>query len=277
VVRRANSQGSGTIIASVEGESLILTAAHVIRNEGPISIELHRYNLGVESRSLGSFPGPWPRRLPVELAAVDAASDLAVLRLRRTITLPFVARLAPGEDEPPTDTVVTSVGIDLGQTLASWKTRMVELAWFEMNDSGAERPFLITEKIPEHGRSGGGLFTAEGELVGVCIGHAELVRGKRMGVFAARQSIRQLLLDHELTGIVARTEAVRQARSHRKPGTSTTSTTTTETAATPEPPAPRPVRGAGAAPGPPRRSVDSAPPTAVPPAPVTPTRAPSPR
>ena len=36
VVRRGTSQGSGTIIASVEGETLVLTAAHVVKAEGPI-------------------------------------------------------------------------------------------------------------------------------------------------------------------------------------------------------------------------------------------------
>ena len=46
VVRRGTSQGSGTIIASVDGETLVLTAAHVVKAEGPVLVELHRYNLG---------------------------------------------------------------------------------------------------------------------------------------------------------------------------------------------------------------------------------------
>ena len=77
------------------------------------------------------------------------------------------------------------------------------------------RPFLITEKIPEHGRSGGGLFLANGDLVGVCVGHSELVKGRHMGVFAAGESIRRLLDDHQLTATILRSE-LRMARLRRK-------------------------------------------------------------
>ncbi len=94
LVRHGSSQGSGTIIASLEGETLILTAAHVIRGRGPISVELHRYNLGIEQQP--SIPGRWPRRVVAETVGSDSLSDLAVLRLRDTIALPFVARTGIG-------------------------------------------------------------------------------------------------------------------------------------------------------------------------------------
>ena len=94
--------------------------------------------------------------------------------------------------------------------------RSIETVTFELNDSGSARPFLITEKIPEHGRSGGGLFLANGDLVGVCVGHSELVKGRRMGVFAAGESVRRLLDDHQLTAAILRSE-LRMARLKRKP------------------------------------------------------------
>ena len=59
MVRRGTSQGSGTIIASIERETLVLTAAHVVQERGPIAVELHRYNFGLE-RSRPA-PGAWPR------------------------------------------------------------------------------------------------------------------------------------------------------------------------------------------------------------------------
>ncbi len=59
VVRRGTSQGSGTIIASVDGETLVLTASHVVKTDGPIFVELHRYNLRMEGRA--ATPGAWPR------------------------------------------------------------------------------------------------------------------------------------------------------------------------------------------------------------------------
>ena len=205
LIRRGTSQGSGTIIASLDGDTLILTAAHVIRGHGPILVELHRYNLGLEH--LPSSPGRWPRQVPAELAASDTAADIAVVRVRNMVALPFVARLVEGSEPPPLKADLTSVGIDLGAKLSSWKTVLVEVLGFELNDSGTDRPFLVTARIPEHGRSGGGLFDQYGKLVGVCVGHAELIKGKRMGVFSSAENVRELLRQNELTAVIDKSEA----------------------------------------------------------------------
>jgi S1-C subfamily serine protease len=213
MVRRGNSQGSGTIIASVEGETLVLTAAHVIGESGPISVELHRYNLGLEQAP--ARPGAWPRPIEARVAAIDRAADLAIVRMTGLTALPYVARLAPLRSDLAVDSIVTSIGIDLGRHLSSWSTRLAEALWFELNDNREERLFFITDRPPEHGRSGGGLFLPNGELVGVCIGHAELVHGRRQGVFASRESIRQLLVDHDLIYVIARSEKQRSRPAHR--------------------------------------------------------------
>jgi S1-C subfamily serine protease len=207
VVRRGTSQGSGTIIAAADGEALVLTAAHVVRSHEPILVELHRYNFGRERTR--AVPGAWPRVVPARLAASDSAADLAVLHIKNLTDLPFVARLAvdrPQAVQPAPDTEVVSVGIDLGTKLTTWTTRLVEVLWFELDDSDQERPFLITVHTPEHGRSGGGLFSISGELIGVCVGHAPLIRGRRMGVFASAHGVRGLLDDHDLDGLLARSE-----------------------------------------------------------------------
>jgi S1-C subfamily serine protease len=214
LVRRGTSQGSGTIIASLDGETLILTASHVIRGSGPIQVELHRYNLGIERSSTSH--GGWPRLAPAESVATDPAADIAIVRLRNMVALPFVAHLGPAEDLD-TNADLTSVGIDLGSKLSSWKTRLMDLLWFELNDSGNDRPFLVTARIPEHGRSGGGLFDRDGRLVGVCVGHAELVKGTRMGVFSSIDSVQDLLRKHELETVIDRSEA-RRARLARNSG-----------------------------------------------------------
>jgi S1-C subfamily serine protease len=204
VVRRGTSQGSGTIIASVDGETLVLTAAHVVRETGPIAVELHRYNLGLERTH--APPGAWPQPVDAEPAAIDAAADLAILRIEGLAALPYVARLAAPRREPAIDAIVTSIGIDPGTHLSSWSSRLVEVLWFELNDTRDERLFFITARPPEHGRSGGGLFLPDGELVGVCVGHTELVRGRRLGVFASQESIYRLLLAHDLDAVIYRSE-----------------------------------------------------------------------
>ncbi len=109
-------------------------------------------------------------------------------------------------------------GIDLGTKLAAWTSLVAETLSFKLNDNPDERQFLITDLIPEHGRSGGGLFGAGGELVGVCVGHAELLKGKRMGVFASLDSICLLLADHKLTAAIARSDARQARKTGRTPG-----------------------------------------------------------
>ena len=57
------------------------------------------------------------------------------------------------------------------------------------------------------------------------MGHAELVKGRRMGVFSSVESVRELIRKHELTSVVDRSEARRDrlvhgagAASRRLPG-----------------------------------------------------------
>ena len=214
LVRRGTSQGSGTIIASIDGQTLVLTAAHVIRGHGQVFLELHRYNLGIEKRT--STTGKWPQQIPAEVVGSDTSADVAILRVRNMVALPYVARLAADDSELPPSADLTSVGIDLGSKLSSWNTRLVEVLWFELNDSGSDRPFLVTARIPEHGRSGGGLYDKHGRLIGVCVGHAELVKGRRMGVFSSVENALQIVHEHELTSVIDRSEA-RRARLTRSP------------------------------------------------------------
>jgi S1-C subfamily serine protease len=216
IIRRGTSQGSGTIIASVDGETLVLTAAHVVQNPAPIFVELHRYNLGVERKPAS---GQWPRVVAATLVADDPAADLAVLRIAKMVALPYVARLFSSQPEPPPGAVVTSVGIDLGVKLGGWTTLLLQTRRFELNDNGVARSFLITLHPPEHGRSGGGLFLSSGELAGVCVGHTELDEGHTVGVFSAPEGIRQLLDQSGLTKVVALSET-RRARGPGQPDSS---------------------------------------------------------
>jgi S1-C subfamily serine protease len=211
IIRRGVAQGSGTIIASLEGETLVLTAAHVIgEGQGTIEVELHRYNVGLERFS--RLAGGWPYAYPATVVATDRAADLAVVRVGGLKRLPYVARLTPGIEEAGRGTVVTSVGIDLGAHLSSWPAYIVRIDWFLLEDQDEERPFLITTRPPEHGRSGGGLFLPGGELAGVCIGRVEHdgrdSPQRRVGVFASAASVRRLLRDHDLEATLARSEAL---------------------------------------------------------------------
>ncbi|SIO43833.1 Trypsin-like peptidase domain-containing protein [Singulisphaera sp. GP187] len=221
IIRNGNAQGSGSVIASVEGETLILTAAHVVEDQGPLKVELHRYNLGLEHDQAGAN---WPRSVPAEVVAADESADVAVLRIKGLRPLPYVARLSVQGAEPPRGTVVTSLGIDKGAHLSSWPTRIAQIDRFEIEGTGAERFFLITTRSPEHGRSGGGLFLANGDLVGVCVGRGNFMKGRNSGIFASSSSIRHLLRAHDLDArlVPARASSPTSTTSHRRPAITTT-------------------------------------------------------
>ena len=238
VVRRGTSQGSGTIVASLEGETLILTAAHVIRGHGAILVELHRYNLGIEN--IPATPGKWPRQVFAKVVAEDSSADVAIIRIEDLVALPYVAKLGFADPELPPGHELISVGIDLGAKLSSWNTRLVEYLWLELNEGGTDRPFLVTARIPEHGRSGGGLFDKNGRLVGICIGHAEVVKGKRMGIFSSIENVARSAatprLDRRRRSL--RSRHARLARnsstpSHRAPRPSRPAVTPTEVSDSP--------------------------------------------
>ncbi len=215
LIRKGRAQGSGTIIASVDNETLVLTAAHVVQGSGPLHVEFHRFNLGLEK---AATKGTWPRRIAAEVVARDRAADVAVLRIRKLGALPYVAKFALRDREPDPGTAVTSIGIDLGTRLSSWSTHVTDVERFEIEGGGSDRLFLITGKAPEHGRSGGGLFLENGELVGVCIGRSDaIVKGKVLGVFASGASVRRLLRDHELNESIVQSAGI----SRREPITTT--------------------------------------------------------
>jgi S1-C subfamily serine protease len=191
-IRNGNNRGSATIIASVPGETWILTAAHVVEKSSDLRVELHRFNFGSRLTGL-TEGGGWPRLVPATVEATDPAADVALVRIRGMTALPFVARLDPEADEPARGDVLTSVGIDRGLHLTAWQTTIQGSAMVDLKKGGGARRFTVTTRPPEHGRSGGGLFRRDGAVVGVCTGFFESKPGQHLGVFAAVASIRQML------------------------------------------------------------------------------------
>jgi S1-C subfamily serine protease len=207
LVRQGKSLGSGTIIASVEGATLILTASHVVDGSESIYIEVNRFNLGLEkTRSSAGFP----RKLAAKLVAREVDADLAILWVKGELAFPYVARLGPGEAPPAEKTGVMTIGFDKGERLIGFGTRIKGVEKLDMGHGGGERSFLVTEDPPEHGRSGGGLFLANGALVGVCVARAEMEKGQKIGLFASLGDVKLLINEDEEI-------AATLARSNRRP------------------------------------------------------------
>jgi S1-C subfamily serine protease len=197
-IRGGAVRGSGTILFSVPDETLILTAAHVVRDPVGLMVELHRYNLGGPLTGL-TAGGGWPRLVPATLVAADPAADVAVVRIVGTVALPHVARFDPAAEEPAEGDVLTSVGIDRTLFLGRWTTTARGTAMVDVGKGGGARRFILTTRYPDHGRSGGGLYRADGAVVGVCVGQLSVRPGQpKVGLFASAESIRRLLRDNGL-------------------------------------------------------------------------------
>ena len=205
VVRKGPALGTGVIVGSVAGETLIVTAAHVIEDPGPLSVQIFPYNLGWEQvRTLTGFP----RRLRASVAARDPDTDLAVLRVTGQLAFPYVARIARGDRPLTPGMAVTSIGFDHGERLIGFPTRLRQMDRIDMNRGGGPRSFLITETPPEVGRSGGGLFLDDGTLIGICLARAQLPPSPVRGMYSTIGNVRGLLIAHEnLARVVARSHA----------------------------------------------------------------------
>jgi S1-C subfamily serine protease len=200
-IQNGDKRGSGTVIASIPNETWILTAAHVVDKAAGLKVELHRFNFGSRLTGL-TEGGGWPRLVPAAVATADPDADVALVRIKGMVALPFVARLDPEAGEPTQGEVLTSVGIDRGLHLTTWQTTSEGALMIDLGKGGGPRPFTVTSRPPEHGRSGGGLFRSDGAVVGVCTGHFVGKPAQRHGAFASMASVRQILRAQALDKLV---------------------------------------------------------------------------
>jgi thiol-disulfide isomerase/thioredoxin len=162
------STGSGTIIDCRDGEALILTCGHMFReskDSGLIFVDLF---------------GAQPRQdVPAKLISYDLNSDVALVRMAADQPL-MVARVAPPSRAIGVGDPAISVGCDNGGDATLRLTNIVSI------DRYQHAPNLQVAFEPVQGRSGGGLFNAEGEVIGVCnAADAE----EKQGLFAALAAI----------------------------------------------------------------------------------------
>ncbi len=202
-IRNGDRSGSGTIVASIPDETWILTAAHVVHRAADVKVELHRFNFGSRLTAL-TEGGGWPRLVSARVAASDPDADVSLLRIKGMVALPFVARLDPEAGEPKPGELLTSVGIDRGLHLTTWQTTSEGALMIDLGKGGGPKPFTVTSRPPEHGRSGGGLFRTDGAVIGVCTGFFVSKPGERHGAFAAMESIRRILRAQGLDKLVKR-------------------------------------------------------------------------
>jgi hypothetical protein len=159
-----HSCGSGTIIASRAGEALILTCGHIFRDsqgKGRIEVDLF---------------GPQPAsRIPGQLIGYDLQRDVGLVAIRPPVAV-TVARVAPSGYSIRPDDPVASVGCNNGDTPTIQRSHVISL------DRFLGPPNIQVAGQPIVGRSGGGLFSADGRVIGVCNAADP---AQREGLFAA--------------------------------------------------------------------------------------------
>ncbi len=147
---KGHSFGTGTIVDVHGQDALILTCGHIFRDskgQGRITVEL--FAPGVEKSLVG------------ELIRYDLDRDVAMVGIKTR------SRLTPVRIAGPTYSVrpgqpVFSIGCNHGEDPTVMRGRINAVNKYLGSDN------LTASGRPVDGRSGGGLFSADGYLVGVC-------------------------------------------------------------------------------------------------------------
>ncbi len=145
-----NSFGTGTIIHARDNEALVITCGHLFRDSsGQGRIEVDLFAPGAR----GPAPG--------KLLAYDLKNDVALVTIWPSIKVDPVP-VASESYQVRRGEQVFSIGCDRGADASIRPSHVTALNKYKgpANIEVAGQPVI--------GRSGGGLFTADGQLIGVC-------------------------------------------------------------------------------------------------------------
>jgi hypothetical protein len=148
------SYGTGTIIDQHGHEVLVLTCGHLFRDLSPAA------QVSVDVPCRGQFMKIVAS--VVDFHAQDVDIGLLSFKLSEPIDGMAVANLLPRGTKLTENETVCSVGCDHGANPSRRDSHITKINRY----LGA--PNVEVAKAPVQGRSGGGLFNARGELIGVC-------------------------------------------------------------------------------------------------------------
>lgn len=168
--------GTGTVIHSTAGQSTILTCAHIfkdVKDKAVVIVDVFR-----DGETL---------KYPATVLGGDHSSDVAVLQIQNKSPL---ASVNLASNPAPAESNVFSIGCNGGNLPTIINSRVIQLNRYE----GPEN--IVCTIDPVQGRSGGGLFNSDGQLIGVCSGaFREKKEGLYTGVGAVRKLMTQLKLE----------------------------------------------------------------------------------
>lgn len=161
--------GSGTIIHSEPGKTLILTCGHIFRHfddTGLIEVDV--------------FQGDRPRMYDGELVKFDLKADVGLISIS---TLETLAAARVSRQSLNSGQLVFSVGCGGGEPPSKLQHRVTSTTKFPAG-------YVECTGTPIQGRSGGGLFTVNGEVSGVCV---LADPAARRGLYTSLETIHALL------------------------------------------------------------------------------------
>ncbi len=172
------SIGTGTIIYSRQGQAWILTCGHIFRdyrNGGAIEVDL--------------FGQTTKRTVPGRLLSFDAERDVGLLTIE--VSTPVrTLRVAPRGYSVDVGATVVNVGCNHGDDPTVRRNKVTA------HNKYLGPPNIEVAGLPVQGRSGGGLFSAEGYVIGVC--NAADPQDNE-GLYAALPSIQEQLDEANLS------------------------------------------------------------------------------
>ncbi len=200
--------GSGTIVESNERESIILTCAHIFKIDGarqqfgpkqfPRQVTVDLFD-GRLAGPKGQQVATAQRNIPARVIDYDFQSDVGLIAISPGFKLP-ASPVVPANWKPSPDMAMYTAGCSGGRDATVWTTKVINPnSRLLLNNQPYEA--VECEHEPIQGRSGGGLFTENGFVAGVC--DMAVVGGKR-GLYATPKSIHTLLARNDLDRIYKR-------------------------------------------------------------------------
>lgn len=196
--------GSGTIIYSDSEQSIILTCAHIFRDVHGQSTPLSKFNTRI---SVDLFDGQTPKSAQHQLRCIEAGiageaidydfvNDVGLIRIRPGRRLP-ASRVVPTSWQPRPGLPMYSVGCSHGQDATARDTKILEPRVKMVSGKNSFYEMKCTTQ-PEEGRSGGGLYTRDGFVAGVC-DFAD--PQAHVGLYAVPTAIHKLLDRNQMTAL----------------------------------------------------------------------------
>ena len=168
---------SGTIIHSTAEESLILTCGHVFKREDrvddvpaipfPRPITVNLFDGRPEPQPSGPPKVEYLESFEGQAIDYDLTRDVGLIRIRPGRRLP-VSKIVPSRWEPRIGFKMLTIGCSEGQDPTAWHARIVKPRMKGFLQGQPDYEAIECERAPKQGRTGGGLFTADGYVAGVC-------------------------------------------------------------------------------------------------------------